>query len=281
MRPDIPPYTSASQLVSYTMCPRKYAFQYVHGIEPEFRSLSLVLGSAVHSAVGWWFTERLAGKTPAVCDAEEIVAADILATTVDAPIRWKEATPASLEAEARALVRTYLLAKGEIEVTAVEQAFQVDLVDSASGEVLGRPMKGYFDLVLPDDRVVELKTSARGWASEDLSRHLQVGAYAFALQQMRSRPSELEVHVVVKLKREPRVETYEVERGDSGTRWWLRAASEIEGAIASGHFPPKPSPLCRECEFETTCAGWVLATEAPATRRRLPTVADRFADAAL
>ena len=85
--PDLPPSTSASQLVSYTMCPRKFECQYVLGLEPEFRSTSLVLGSAFHSAIGWWHEERLAGRAPTVEAAATILSADLAAEAAGGPVR--------------------------------------------------------------------------------------------------------------------------------------------------------------------------------------------------
>ena len=274
MPPELGPTTSASQLVAYTMCPRKYAFQYVYFREPAFRSISLLLGSAVHSATAWFFEERLGGKSPSVAAAEEILSADLMASTVGSDVRWKDATPDSLEADGRKLVRLYLERFGEAPVIAVEEQFQVDLVIDATGEVLGRPLRGFFDLVLKDGTVVELKTSARGWSEHDLVRHLQIGAYVFARNTLHGGPSVVEVHVLVKLKREPRIEVHRVERGESATRWWLTAAGEIESAIAARHFPPKPSPLCLECEYESGCAAWLGERAEPAVRRHLPVVRD-------
>jgi putative RecB family exonuclease len=272
--PDLPPSTSASQLTTYAICPRKFAFQYVHALEPEFRSTALVLGSAVHSTIAWWFEEKIAGRTPTQDAAEGILAADMAAGTSDSSIRWKDVTPESLEADGKRYLRTYLVAHGELAVTAVEQPFQVDLVHPETGEFLGRPVKGFFDLTLADRTVVEVKTSARGWNDFDLVRHLQVGAYAFAWNTLHGGPSQVDVHVIVKLKRDPRVETYPVHRGEQGTLWWLTAAAEIEASIAAGHFPPKPSSLCRECEFESTCAGWTGEALQNIATRRLPVVHD-------
>ena len=252
----IPATTSASQLVTYAMCPRKYGFSYVFGVRPEFRSLSLVLGSAMHSAVGWYFDRKTRGGEPTIEAAEEILAADLLAETAGQTVRWKERTIESLETEGRGLLRLYLSEKGDLPVLATEEAFQADLIDPLTGEFVGRPLKGYFDLRLEGNLVVELKTSSRGWSDFELIRHLQVGAYAFAWNALHGGPSALEVHVVVKLKRDPRVETYRIERGEEATRWWLESAREIEAAIAGGHFPPSPSPLCRECEYALTCERW-------------------------
>jgi len=105
--------------------------------------------------------------------------------------------------------------------------------------------------------VVELKTSARGWREDDLTRHLQVGSYAFAHMMKCGGLSDLHIRVLLKLKREPRIETYRVQRGEPAVRWFLRAAWAIEEAILAGHFPPSPSYLCAECEYVSTCAAWV------------------------
>jgi CRISPR/Cas system-associated exonuclease Cas4 (RecB family) len=252
---DLPRTTSASQLVAFSMCPRRYFFQYLTDLEPEFRSTSLVLGSAVHSSIEWHFTERMAGNAPTVDQVEAIFMADLLAATIDAPIRWKESTPDELEAEGRKLIRTYLMANGTLPVIAVEQGFEVPLVHPTTGELLGRPLKGYFDLML-EDRIVELKTSARGWSEFDLPRHLQVGAYCFASHVLFEALPTVEIQVLVKLKREPRVERFIVERNTQDLGWWLAAAAEIERAIEGGAFPPSPGPLCRECEYGRTCAMW-------------------------
>lgn len=261
----MPPSTSASQLVSYAMCPRKYAMNYVYGAAPAFRSLSLVLGSAVHSAVGWYFEQRMRGVTPEVAEAEAILAADLQAETEGKVVRWKDHTPASLEEEGRRLLRAYLATKADLPVVAVEQPFIVDLVDPFTDECIGRQMKGFFDLVLEGGKVVELKTSSRGWQEFDLIRHLQVGAYAFAWNALHGGPSQVQVDVIVKLKREPRVETYLIERGERDTLWWLAAAREIECGIAAGIFPPSPSGLCHECEYEVACAAFTGDDELPAT----------------
>jgi putative RecB family exonuclease len=277
MSPDLPPSTSASQLTTYALCPRKYAFTYVYGVEPEFRSVSLILGSALHGAIGWWFTERLEGRTPGVSDAEAVLMADLTATTADVNVRWKMATPESLEADARRYLSVYLERHKDLDVAAVEQPFKVDLEDPETGEVVGRPLKGYFDLVLANRRVVELKTSSRAWTEFELVRHLQVGGYAFVWNTLHGGPSQVDVHVIVKLKREPRVDAFAIERGETATRWWLRAAGAIEAAIEAGQFPPTPSALCIECEFEKACAAWVEDPPALVTKRRLPVSNDNAA----
>jgi CRISPR/Cas system-associated exonuclease Cas4 (RecB family) len=250
--PDLPPRTSASQLVSFSMCPRKFFLSYIERAEPEFRSISLTLGSAVHESITWFFGERLEGRTPTIDDATRIAKADLCADGNCTNLRWKQHTPATLEAEAVRLVRMYLEAKGSLAVIAVEQTFTVPLVDLTTGEILGRQIRGYFDLTL-EDRIIEIKTAAKAWSDWDLQRHLQIGCYAYASHLLHGGNSLIEVHALVKLKTAPRVQQLVVERSAVDLWWWLRAAAEIESAIAAGNYPPSPGPLCRECEFQRRC----------------------------
>lgn len=266
---ELPPTTSASQLVGYTMCPRKYAASYVYGLEPEFRSVALVFGSAMHATIGWWFAERLAGHAPSIETAERTLEADILAETIGVHVRWKEHSPESVEADAKRLLRLYLSQFGDMNVASVEEAFTTELVHEETGEVL-RPIRGYLDLRRDTGSIVELKTSSKGWDEHGLARHLQVGAYLHAEHARGVERPTLEVHVLIKLKREPRIETYSITRTPAENRWWRTAASEIESAILARQFPPKPSPLCRECEYERACADWT-GDRAPArAERHLP-----------
>ncbi len=250
---DLPPTTSASQMVTYAMCPRLYRYRYVDHVEPEFRSLALALGSATHSAIGWWFEERLDGRRPTVEEAEHIFSADLVAEVTGARIRWKDETPEGLEQKGLTLVRAYLESHGDMSVVGVEQRFEVDILHPETGEVLPRPLVGYFDLVVDrGDSVVEVKTSSKAWHPGSLDRHLQIGSYVTAANALHGGPAEILVHVIVKTKK-PRVEEYRVSRGEFENGWFYGAAKAIEEAIRAHHFPPAPGPTCPECEFGRTC----------------------------
>lgn len=250
---DIPPTTSASQLVTYAMCGRLYFYRYVLHAEPEFRSLNLALGSAVHSTIGWWFQERLEEQEPTLEAANRIFSADFAAETVQAPIRWKEQKPEDVEAKGRALVRAYLTKHGDLPVVGVEQRFEVDIEHPETGETLARPLVGYFDLVIgKGDEVVEIKTTAKAWHPLSLLRHLQVGSYVTAANALHGGPARIAIHAILK-QRIPRVEEYPVERGEPDNMWFYHAAKSIEGAIQAGHYPPSPGMTCPECEYGKRC----------------------------
>jgi CRISPR/Cas system-associated exonuclease Cas4 (RecB family) len=130
-------------------------------------------------------------------------------------------------------------------------------------------LKGYFDLVLEDQRVIEVKTSSKAWPDSFLERHLQIGAYASVWNALHGGPSQVELHILVKNKK-PRLDAVQIERGEKNTSWWFGAAKAIEEAILDGHFPPSPGPLCVECEYQRTCARWGEVTGE--SRRRHPSL---------
>lgn len=251
---DIPPTTSASQLVTYAMCGRLYFYRYVLHAEPEFRALNLALGSALHSTIGWWFQEKLNDRQPTLDAVDRVFSADFAAETVQIPIRWNDKQPEEVEAKGQALVRAYLAKHGDLPVASVEQRFEVDIVDPDAGESLPRPLVGYFDLVLKDrNEVVELKSASKAWHPLSLLRHLQVGAYVAAVNALYGGPARITVHAILK-QRTPRVEQYPVQRDVKSNGWFFQAARFLEKAIHAGHFPPSPGFAClMPCEFAKRC----------------------------
>jgi hypothetical protein len=233
----------------------------------EHRSVSLIFGSALHSTIGWFFGEKLAGGKPTIEDAENVFEADLQAEIAGETIRWGKRHPGLLAVKGKELVALYLEEHERLPVYAVEAQFLVDIEDPETGERLPRRMKGFFDLVLEDGTVVEIKTSASRWNENDLIRHLQLGTYVSAKCVIDGGPAKVIVHVLLKQKKVD-LQEHIVERGEPDNRWWFRAAQEIELAIARGHFPPNPGRSCFDCEYARRCASWVH--EAPDARRSLP-----------
>ncbi len=252
---ELPATTSGEQLASYALCPRRFKFRHIDRAEPERRSVSQILDAVVRGAIIWWFTERLAGQEPTMEDADAVAAADLLAETCVAKVRWRNETPESIEATAQALVRAYLAEYGDLPVIAVEQPFKVDISDPETSEYIERPLVGSFDLIIGNgDKIVHLKTTARGWSKLSLKRHLPIGAIVAAANVLHGGPSRVTVHTLLRQKR-PRVELHRVERGEADNRWFFEAAKDIEAAIHAGHFPPSPGARCRDCEFAARCLG--------------------------
>jgi CRISPR/Cas system-associated exonuclease Cas4 (RecB family) len=248
----LPERTSAAQLSCYARCPRKYRFKYVDGFEPEYRSVSMALGSVVHGVVQWWFERRRDGVEPTMETAMEILSADFAAATHD-EIRWGQWTPSDLRDHAARLVRTFIERFGELKVVDTEMSFDLDLYDPETGECARRPLRGYFDFYLGAGRVLELKTARTDYGPLDLTTSMQFGAYLMAIDQ-HWRGGEMDVVVLVK-NRTPRVQQVRLRPNPRSERWFLTAAFSIERAIEAGLFPPAPGYGCSGCEYQRRCLG--------------------------
>jgi len=240
----------------------------VYDEPPEFRSTALILGSAVHGGIGWFFEQRLENRSATIEAACDVAAADVAADLSVGGVRFGISSPESLEHDARHLVNLYLSTQADAPVVQVERKLEVDLVDPETGEVLGRPLKGYLDLVHEDGTVIEIKTASRGWSEGDLGRNLQLGAYSFALESVSGNSVRLQVHVLVKLKREPRLDVLPVSFSEQELGWWKKAAADIEASIAAGSFPPAPSPLCHQCEYVRACSSHRMYASSPLAESR-------------
>jgi CRISPR/Cas system-associated exonuclease Cas4 (RecB family) len=154
-----------------------------------------------------------------------------------------------------ALVRLYVEGHQDLSVVAVESGFQIPLADPATGEILGPDLKGFFDLILKGDTIVELKTAAKAYDQGTLARHIQLTSYRYAYAQLHKRDATLKVTALLK-QRKPRVETYEAVRTKEDDAWFVYLAVEANRGIEAGIFPPSPSFLCGDCEYADHCRKW-------------------------
>ncbi|MFW6031163.1 MAG: PD-(D/E)XK nuclease family protein [Myxococcota bacterium] len=256
----VPDHTSAAQLTTYASCPRKYRLRYVDKAEPEFRSPSLVLGTIIHTAAAWWFDQKQQGRTPELKALRQIVEADFTAMTHGENVNWGKWTPGDLRDHAARLSQHLVEQCGNMEVTASELRFELQLYDPETGEMLPRPFVGFFDFKTADGKVVELKTSRGDYNPIQVAGNLQLGGYTTAIDHLEVADG-LDLVVLIKNKR-PRVQKLELRPDHRTEQWFLRSATEIERAIGAGHFPPSPSPMCASCEFKRQCLGDVRDAQA-------------------
>ena len=251
MRDDLPAATSATQLATYASCPRRYAYRYVERRAPEQRSLGLILGAAVHSALAWYLLERAEEREPALDDVLRILRADLGAGLADDAVRLRGTTPDALHAEAARVVRCFLDEHGDLAVREVELRFDFVITDPDTGEQMPRAMVGYFDVELASGNVVELKTAKRAYSAVALRSGLQFAAYRTAAAYA---GVDVELLALVRTK-QPRVQHVVLPRDREVSRWFMRAAASIERAILAGHFPPAPGATCASCEYRRACLG--------------------------
>lgn len=242
----------------YARCPRQYRFKYVEGRAAERFSTNLAVGSAVGSAIAWWFDVRREGRDENVDEAVRVLRADLAAVLARPDVDWDGDTPEGLSVQAEGLLRLFLERYGDLDVVRTEERVELPLVDPVTGTSSPRPLVGFLDLTLVDGSCVEIKTAARAYSESDIARNLQFGAYRAV---MRARGvGALRLVVLVKTKT-PKVQEVVLEADDGAVAWFMTAALDIESAIASGQFPPSPGMACAMCDYTSTCARRALAHE--------------------
>lgn len=244
---------SASSLALYSACPRKYAFRYVHRLIPEHRPAALAFGSAVHSALEVLHLMRMDGEK--LVDPTKLVRtfrADWQAQ-VDTGLSFKRDESAdTLRAMGEQLVVEYARWLGDRPIVAAEQPFEIDLVDPETGEVSDERLRGYFDLVLPDDVVAEVKTAARRFDEGTLARKIQFTAYAYAWRQMRGRDPTILIVSLLKQQR-PQLMENVAPRTKEDDSFFFHLALDTADAIRARAFPPNVCFMCSDCEYATAC----------------------------
>ena len=273
---DEAPTITASKITTYLQCGRKYAFRYLDRLPVPWKPSALAFGSAVHSALEIFHEKRMDGVTPS---ADEVVHAFLVDWEAElaGELRFKDGEDAAtLRSQGEALLRLYVAQNADLPVVrAVEWPFEVALIDTATGEILGPNLRGIFDLVLDGDTLVEIKTAARGYDAGTLARHVQLSAYAYAYRQSVGRDPTLKVVALLKHKK-PKVDLYEAARTPLDDAWFVHVAAEVGRGIEAGVFPPNPGWQCADCEFAEPCRAWrgVASVSAPTGVRHLPIAAE-------
>ena len=247
-----PDHISVSQVSTYLGCPRKYRFRYIDKLEAEVKSAGLAFGSAVHTAIEWWQGERIAGREADPDRALRMFRADWSAQLADPLLDLEEKTPEELSVMGETLVRLFIdRFSGEKPPIAVEQRFEVDLIDPRTGGQLPVPLVGYLDGV-GDGVVWELKTAARKTPVSDYA--LQLAAYTHAVRQTTGERPVIRVVELIKTK-VPKIEVEEVIVSERDEAWFVEVACEVWSAVQAGVFPPSPSWMCLRCEHRKACRG--------------------------
>lgn len=252
----LPDHTSASQLSCYAGCPRKYYYRYIAKIEPETKGEGLILGSAVHSALAWWFDERRMARTPSGAETLAILRADMHAAFGEGHGFAVD----RLSVEAQGLVDAFIARCGDLNVTHSEAPITMALIDPETGEVMPRPLLGYLDFCLETGWVVELKTARAAYSRMAMATNLQFAAYCAALD-FAGGGGRLNLVALIRTKT-PRVQVETICPSRARTEWFMSVACALERGIASGIYPPAPSVMnCASCEFKGRCLGTVAVVE--------------------
>lgn len=264
-KPKIPDglYISVSQVKAFLKCPAFYAFKYVLGEPPAFVPVNLAFGAAVHAALAAYYSEVKTSGAP--------LARDLLLDTFRAS--WAEAAegPVPLQPDEEDEANLDQLTdkgvsmlhafdehasrQGRIEVDAVEHSLSVVLHDPATGEVLEEQLIGTVDLILREGNqrvVVEHKTSAKKYTSDQLRWDVQPTAYKVAARASGLGEVRLRFQVLTKTK-VPSVQVADIERGTQDEADFLKTVVGVLHAVDAGVDYPVRGWACRSCPFTHAC----------------------------
>lgn len=258
-------HVSYSQLFTYTLCPMKYAHNYVWGTPPETRLLALIFGKAIHAAAERYYRHIQETGTPLpLKDMTEAFETSFDRETKESDIKIGLKNGESLENARAQGVELLSLFHREIrpqKIVAVELPFSVAIPDLINGGDLPYRLVGYFDLVESDNDaylVGELKTSAQKYSSLKLEFDLQPTAYSYAMSRMKTATTEhsclIRYDVLVKTKT-PSFEQYFVSRTENDHQRLIHLINQVLTAIEQRIFYRNLGWQCTDCQFKKACLG--------------------------
>lgn len=263
-----PAYLSYSQIRTYLDCPRRYFFERMEEIEPEFTAGSLLLGTAVHSAAAWFHTALMGGKAVKESEVSELAQETLVSLLSGSKkVNYSNGDDQnSLVSQAGELASVLYESIPVREIIlGVEKEHSFRMVNSG-GEDLGIPMKAVLDKIVSADGGVigvDLKTASpqakSGYTDEWLlDKNLQATAYCWAMEDMFGKKPQqaFRFDVLVKPTKTKPAEflCFPTTRGQGDfDSLWETAFLTLKG-IRAGSFPPAiPGWQCKACPYAYCC----------------------------
>jgi len=251
-------HVSYSQIKSYMICPAKFQFGYILGVEPSHRPVNMVLGGAVHHALALHYDNIMQKKQKPEEDALIAWFTDRWDAEMDRPVPVvfdEKKDEATILDAGIALLRKFYEKSDVPTVLAVEQPFSIELRDPATGEVMEPQLIGAMDLIVEENNkpiVVEHKTAAKRYAQWQLDFELQPAIYAHACREIGIGDVGLRYQLLVKTKN-PSLQLCDINRGDKEIAEALEIVCAVLRAIEAGHFWKNRSWACADCQYRYRC----------------------------
>jgi CRISPR/Cas system-associated exonuclease Cas4 (RecB family) len=251
-------HVSYSQVRTYTICPAKFEHNYVVRTEPSHRPVALVLGGAVHHALAHFYMNvKTTGEKIAESDFLDMFREKIDAELdASVPIRFDDGEDeGAMIDQGVGLLKMFHQKADCPTVLAVEQPFNVDIFDPASGEILDLKLTGVMDLLVQGEnqpRVIEHKTASKRYASWQLEFETQPTVYKYAARQIGMGEVDLCYQLLIKTK-VPSLQLCPIDRTESHEREMMETFTGVLKAIESGIFFRNRSWACQDCQFRYKC----------------------------
>ncbi len=256
-------HVSYSQLFTYTLCPMKYAHNYVWATPPENRPLAMIFGRAIHHAVERYYRcLQEDGEILPAAELEQSFTACFNQETEGSEIPISMKKDESLDgarAQGKKLLQLFRQQISPQKIVAVELPFAVPVPDLTNGGDLPYQLVGFFDLIESDEDtylVGELKTAAQKYSSLKLAYDLQPTVYSYAMSRMKvatSAPSCLVRYDVLVKTKTASFEQYFVSRTVNDHQRLIQLINQVMNAIEQRIFYRNLGWQCNDCQFRSTC----------------------------
>ena len=248
------PHFSASQLICYLQCPLQYHFQYELGITWEKTPSAVLFGSAIHKGVEAINKGLMNGGVDMALAKTEF-AVDWKDGTSKEEIAWKE-DPSELYQKGGQLLELYADEMKGQKPTEVELPFRLPLVDPKTGLFIKeRDFVGKIDAIFTDDTIVEIKTTSRSPAQQEVDQNTQITFYSWAYRMLYGKPEKtIKVVNLVKTK-DPKVIITDTWRAAREHSWLIATFAQVIRGIEMKLFYPNPIGGfgCFNCQYQEKC----------------------------
>ena len=250
---------SYSAISQYLRCPLQYYFERVLKLPRKSTPSSMVLGSAVHSALAFYHQAIASQQTVDRSQVIEIIVQSWNDRSNRETIEFKEGESQSqLIDQSISLIELYLTEPPPSNIIAIEKPLWVPIITS-SGQVLEKPLLAIADLITrPNEQVIveEFKTSGRSYSESEVAMSLQATCYVHAVSSKFDEVPDVQFTVFVKTKT-PKLQRLSTFRSPSELERVGDLILEISTSIDARLFYPIESPMnCSGCSFRTECKLW-------------------------
>jgi hypothetical protein len=238
MPPFVLGHLSPSQISMWRRCPAQYEFRYVKGIiSPP--SVSLILGSAYHSALEENFKQKIQSQEDLPIDAvlsayadswdkqvkERVVKIEGEKAEFDT-IDWESEDPGKAKDKGVDLVAAY-------QIQMAPSIFPMEVEEMKVFNVGDVKIVVRIDLVTDTLRIIDHKTASKSRTQSEMEQELQPAAYGLAVGET----VPFDYHIAVKTK-VPKIQVITVMKTVQDFAWFAKITTATANAIKSGIFPP-------------------------------------------
>ncbi len=248
---------SHSRLSSFEQCRLKYKFRYIDKIIPDVeKTIESHLGSSVHSALEWLYTQVKSGKVPSVDDVI------ITYSTI-----WREEYEDGTTIVKKGFTQEHYFNKGiqflinyytehkpfDDNTIDVEREIEINLDESGNYKIRGFIDRLAYNLKTEEYEVHDYKTSGTFPSEEAIENDRQLALYSIAIKETFGKEKVVRLiwHYLSFNKKVHSTRTdMQLEQLKEET---IKLIKEIE---STQNFPPNKTTLCHWCEYKNICPIW-------------------------